>query len=82
MHKAMMSVIDYALVVFRIQDDSDYYNNNFTGKSTKISTSDIIYTINEEFEVDSGFHNVEFEIKDPDAKIKKLEFNVIEVMIH
>ena len=82
LHKAIMSVIECALVEFRIQDDSDYYDEDFSGKSMKISTSDIIDKIGEEFQTLRGSYNVQFEIKNPDAKIKKLAFFVKEVRIH
>ena len=81
-HKAMMCVIHYTLVEFRIQDDSDYYDDSFIGKSTRISTSDIIDKIGEEFQTPRSRYNEEFEIKNPDAKIKKLHFHVKEVPIH
>jgi hypothetical protein len=83
LHKAMMCVIHYTLVEFRIQDDSDYYDDDcIIGQSTKISTSDIIDKIGEEFKSGRGIHNVEFEIKNPSAKIKKLHFHVGQMPIH
>jgi len=82
LHKAMMSVIHYALVEFRIQDDSDYYDEDcLVGDSTKIATSDIIAKIGEEFQTPRSRYNVTFEVKNPDAKIKKLAFFVKEVPI-
>ena len=79
-HNAMMAILDYVLSTFKIQQYHDDKSEEYTTYNPSVSS--VIDTVREEFEKPRGHYNLTFEVKNPAAKFKKLEFHVGQVPIH